>query len=135
MLPRLCLAIFLSCLSAQLWAFTPVTVDSEDFRQSLGNWTYFLRDPAAELNATEVLGLPEKTFEQVDGKHANKGKNNDVWWFRVDLDSQLNTPSGALSRSTIRCSIISSCICVTPTAASADNSPAIAIRSVNVRSR
>lgn len=94
MLPRLCLAIFLSCLSAQLWAFTPVTVDSEDFRQSLGNWTYFLRDPAAELNATEVLGLPEKTFEQVDGKHANKGKNNDVWWFRVDLDSQLNTPLG-----------------------------------------
>ncbi len=94
MLPRLCLAIFLCCLSAQVWAFAPVPVVSKDFRQSLGSWTYFLRDPAAELDVAEVFSLPEKTFEQVAGTHANKGKNNDVWWFRVDLNNQLSTSIG-----------------------------------------
>lgn len=95
MLPRLCLAIFLYCLCTQAWAFAPVPVDSEDFRQPLGNWTYFLRDPGAELSVAEVFALPEKTFEQVSGTHANKGKNNAVWWFRVDLDNSLSkTVSG-----------------------------------------
>ena len=94
MLPRLCLAIFLYCLSAQSWAFAPVPVDSEDFRQSLGSWTYFLRDPAAELSVAEVFDLPDKTFEPVIDKHANKAKNNDVWWFRVELDNQLSTAVG-----------------------------------------
>lgn len=94
MLPRLCLAIFLYCLSAQVWAFNPVPVNSEDFRQSLGSWTYFLRDPAAELSVAEVFGLPEKTFEPVTGVHANKGKNDAVWWFRVDLNNQLTKSIG-----------------------------------------
>lgn len=89
MLPRLCLAIFLYSLSAQIWAFSPVPVDSDDFRQPLGKWTHFLRDPAAELHVTEVFDLPEKTFEPVTGVHANKGKNKSVWWFRVDLDNRL----------------------------------------------
>ncbi|EQM76261.1 ATP-binding protein [Pseudomonas stutzeri] len=94
MLPRLCLALLLCCVAGPLWAFTPVPVTTHDFRQSLGSWTYFLRDPAAELNAEEVLGLPEKTFEPVIAKHANKGKNDDVWWFRVELNNQLNDPVG-----------------------------------------
>jgi signal transduction histidine kinase/CheY-like chemotaxis protein len=94
MLPRLCLAIFLYCLSAQVWAFDPVPVHSDDFRQSLGSWTYFLRDPAAELSVAEVFSLPEKIFEPVTGVHANKGKNNAVWWFRVDLDNQLSKSVG-----------------------------------------
>ncbi|MCG6542383.1 ATP-binding protein [Pseudomonas sp. KSR10] len=94
MLPRLCLAFFLLCLSVQSWAFAPVPVDSEDFRQSLGSWTYFLRDPAAELGVTEVFDLPEKTFEPVTDKHVNKGKNSDTWWFRVDLDNQLSKAIG-----------------------------------------
>ncbi|HCJ28791.1 MAG TPA: hypothetical protein DHV63_05750, partial [Pseudomonas sp.] len=51
-------------------------------------------DPAAELDVAEVFSLPEKTFEQVAGTHANKGKNNDVWWFRVDLNNQLSTSIG-----------------------------------------
>lgn len=94
MLPRLCLVLFLYCLSAQVWAFTSVPIASEDFREPLGSWTYFLRDPAAELDVAEVFGLPTKTFEAVSGMHANKGKNNDIWWFRVDLDNQLSTPIG-----------------------------------------
>lgn len=94
MLPRLCLVLFLYCLSAQVWAFTPVPIASEDFREPLGGWTYFLRDPAAELKVAEVFDLPRKTFEPVSGMHANKGKNKDIWWFRVDLDNQLSTPIG-----------------------------------------
>jgi len=94
MLPRLCLAFLLFCLSAQVWAFEPVPISSQQFRQALGNWTYFLRDPAAELGVSEVFALPEKTFEPVRGLHANKGKNNSVWWFRVELNNQLNDPVG-----------------------------------------
>lgn len=90
MLPRLCLAIYLYCLSTPVWAFAPVPVDSDDFRQPLGHWTYFLRDPGAELSVSEVFNLPDKTFERVAGTHANKGKNDAVWWFRIDLDNQLD---------------------------------------------
>lgn len=93
-MPRLCLAILLYCLSTQLWASAPVPVDSTDFRQPLGNWTSFLRDPAAELDVAEVFELADKTFEPVAGIHPNKGKNNAVWWFRVELDNQLNEPIG-----------------------------------------
>ncbi len=94
MLSRLCLALFLFCLSAQVWAFAPVQVDSQHFREALGSSTYFLRDPGAELSAAEVFALPQETFEPVRGIHANKGKNDSVWWFRVDLDNQLNAPVG-----------------------------------------
>lgn len=94
MLPRLCLVLFLYCLSAQVSAFTPVPVESEEFRQPLGHWTYFLRDPGAELRADEVFGLPEKTFEPVRGTHANKGKSTDTWWFRVELDNRLAASLG-----------------------------------------
>lgn len=95
MLLRLCLAIILYCLSGPIWAFSTVPIDSDAFREPLGQWTYFLRDPGAELNAAEVMTLPEKVFEQVSGEHANKGKNDSVWWFRVQLDNQLpETVSG-----------------------------------------
>jgi signal transduction histidine kinase/CheY-like chemotaxis protein len=94
MLQRLCLVLLLCSLSVQAWSFTPVPVDSEDFHQPLGSWTYFLRDPAAELGVSEVFDLPQKTFESVSGTHANKGKNNDTWWFRVDLDNRLDTSIG-----------------------------------------
>ncbi|MCQ4310171.1 ATP-binding protein [Pseudomonas stutzeri] len=94
MLPRLCLAIFLFCLSAQVWASTPVPVGSDEFRQPLGNWTYFLRDPAAELDVAEVFELADKTFEPVTGIHPNKGKNSAAWWFRVELDNQLSESIG-----------------------------------------
>ncbi|HBM07523.1 MAG TPA: hypothetical protein DD403_05320, partial [Pseudomonas sp.] len=83
MLPRLFLAVFLFCLTAQASAFEPVPVDSQHFRQALGSSSYFLRDPAAELSVAEVFALPEKTFEPVSGLHPNKGKNDSVWWFRV----------------------------------------------------
>ncbi|MCQ4320045.1 hybrid sensor histidine kinase/response regulator [Stutzerimonas stutzeri] len=94
MLPRLFLAVFLYCLTAQASAFEPVPVDSQHFRQALGSSSYFLRDPAAELSVAEVFALPEKTFEPVSGVHPNQGKNDSVWWFRVELDNQLHDPLG-----------------------------------------
>ncbi len=94
MLPRLLLAVFLFCLTAQASAFEPVPVDSQHFRQALGSSSYFLRDPAAELSVAEVFAQPEKTFEPVSGLHPNKGKNDSVWWFRVELDNQLHDPLG-----------------------------------------
>ncbi len=94
MLPRFCLAFVLLCLSGPLWAFTAVPVDSTHFREPLGNWTHFLRDPAAELGVAEVFALPEKTFEPVIGTHANKGKNDAAWWFRVELNNQTSAPLG-----------------------------------------
>ncbi|HAQ88444.1 MAG TPA: hybrid sensor histidine kinase/response regulator, partial [Pseudomonas sp.] len=94
MAPRLFLAVLLFCLTAQASAFEPVPVDSQHFRQALGSWSYFLRDPAAELGVAEVFALPEKTFVPVSGVHPNKGKNDSVWWFRVDLENQLHDPIG-----------------------------------------
>ncbi|WP_417781387.1 7TM-DISM domain-containing protein [Stutzerimonas xanthomarina] len=94
MLPRLFLAVLLVCLTAPVSAFEPVPVGSQHFRQALGSWSYFLRDPAAELSVSEVFELPEKTFEPVSGLHPNKGKNESVWWFRVELNNQLNDPIG-----------------------------------------
>ena len=94
MLLRLCLALVLIALSSQTWAFTAVPVDSTDFREPLGNWTHLLRDPAAELSVAEVFDLPDKIFEPVSGTHANKGKNDDVWWFRVELNNKLEATLG-----------------------------------------
>ncbi|GAB6387007.1 hybrid sensor histidine kinase/response regulator [Stutzerimonas marianensis] len=96
MLLRLCLAIILYCLSGSIWAFSAVPIESDSFREPLGKWTYFLRDPGAELNATEVMVLPEKVFERVSGEHANKGKNGAVWWFRVQLDNPQSTSVSGL---------------------------------------
>ena len=94
MLPRIFLAVLLFCLTAQASALEPVPVDSQYFRKALGSWSYFLRDPAAELSVAEVFALPEKTFETVSCVHPNKGKNDSVWWFRVELNNQLNDPIG-----------------------------------------
>jgi len=94
MLLRLCLALVLIALSSQTWAFSAVPVDSTDFREPLGSWTHFLRDPAAELSVAEVFDLPDKVFEPVTETQANKGKNDDIWWFRVELNNQLQAPLG-----------------------------------------
>ena len=51
MLPRLCLALLLFCLSLQAWAFTPVVLDSIDTRQSLGNGTFYLEDRTGRLTS------------------------------------------------------------------------------------
>jgi two-component system, sensor histidine kinase RetS len=94
MLSRFCLAITLLVLSLQALAFEPVPVDSPHFRKALGSWSYFLRDPAAELDVAEVFELPAKAFEPVAGIHPNKGKNDSVWWFRVELNNQMDNPLG-----------------------------------------
>ena len=94
MLACLSLAFLLLVLSTQTFAFEPVPVDSHRFHQALGSWTYFLQDQAAELDADDVFALPQDTFEPVSGVHANKGKNNSAWWFRVDLHNQLSDNVG-----------------------------------------
>lgn len=94
MLPRLCLAFLLLCLSAGVWASEPVPVVSQNDRHALGSWTYFLEDSAAELSASELFTLPRQSFEPVANMHANRGKNTSAWWFRVDLHNQLNEGVG-----------------------------------------
>src|SRR5690606_26141019 len=89
MLPRLCLAILLYCLSAQAWAFVPAALESTDARQALGSHTYYLEDPNGELSVDEVLTLPEERFQRLTGRHVNKGKNDSTWWLRVQLDNRL----------------------------------------------
>lgn len=94
MLPRVCLAILLCCLSAVVWALEPVPVSSQNTHHALGHWTYFLEDPAGELDVAEVLSMPQHMFEPINRVHANKGKNSSAWWFRVELNNQLNEPVG-----------------------------------------
>jgi signal transduction histidine kinase/CheY-like chemotaxis protein len=93
-LSRLCLAILLCCLSASLWAFEAVPVESQNTHHALGSWTYYLEDPAGELDVADVLSMPPQRFEPVTRVHANKGKNSSTWWFRVELDNQLDESVG-----------------------------------------
>ncbi|MGE4407479.1 7TM-DISM domain-containing protein [Pseudomonas sp.] len=94
MLPRLCLALLLCCLSVQAWAFAPVALDSIDTRQALGSGTRYLEDPNGELRLEEVLALPEQRFQQVRRAHVNEGKNRSTWWLRTSLDNRLQQPLG-----------------------------------------
>ncbi len=94
MLPRSCLALLLFCLSLQVWAFTPVVVDSIDSRQSLGSGTRYLEDPNGELSVDEVMTLPSERFRPVTGGHVNEGKNSSTWWLRADLKNRLANPVG-----------------------------------------
>ena len=92
MLPRLCLALLLFCLSLQAWAFTPVVLDSIDTRQSLGNGTFYLEDRTGRLDVDEVLALPPERFRAVEGGHVNEGKNSSTWWLRAGLSNRLAEP-------------------------------------------
>ena len=92
MLPRLCLALLLFCLSLQAWAFTPVVLDSIDTRQSLGNGTFYLEDRTGRLDVDEILALPPERFRAVEGGHVNEGKNSSTWWLRAGLSNRLAEP-------------------------------------------
>ncbi|WP_043310798.1 hybrid sensor histidine kinase/response regulator [Pseudomonas sp. ML96] len=82
---RLCLAVLLLCLSGQLWALAPAPLDRDDLRLSLAPYMGYYRDSDGTLDAQAVQKLPDSAFEQVHGDHANLGKNDSTWWFKVRL--------------------------------------------------
>jgi two-component system, sensor histidine kinase RetS len=88
-MPRIWLAWVLFWLSGSAWALLPATLDSTDLRLSLGPSMSYLQDPQGELTASEVNALADERFTPVQGEHANLGKNDSVWWFKVRLNNRL----------------------------------------------
>ncbi|HSX72089.1 MAG TPA: 7TM diverse intracellular signaling domain-containing protein, partial [Pseudomonas sp.] len=84
-MPRLCLAMLLLCLSGPLWALAPAPLDRDELRLSLAPYMGYYRDRDGRLEADAVQHLPDGAFQQVRGDHANLGKNDSVWWFKVRL--------------------------------------------------
>jgi signal transduction histidine kinase/CheY-like chemotaxis protein len=87
-MPRICLALLLLWLCASAWA-APATLDSDDMRVSLGPAMSYLEDPEGKLTLDQVRAIPDERFEPVRGDHANLGKNDSVWWFKVRLVNSL----------------------------------------------
>ncbi len=84
-MPRLCLAMLLLCLSGPLWALSPAPLDRDELRLSLAPYMGYYRDRDGTLDAETVQRLPDSAFEQVHGDHANLGKNDSAWWFKVRM--------------------------------------------------
>lgn len=84
-MPRVCLAVLLLCLSGPLWALSPAPLDRDELRLSLTPFMGYHRDPQGLLDAETVQRLPDSAFERVQGDHANMGKNDSVWWFKVRM--------------------------------------------------
>lgn len=49
----------------------------------------YLEDPAGDLRIEQVAALADERFTPVQGPHANLGKNDSIWWFKVRLDNRL----------------------------------------------
>ena len=88
-MPRICLAVLLFWLCEPAWALLPANLDSADLRLSLGSSMAYLEDPRGELNVEQVGALADERFTPVLGEHANLGKNDSVWWFKVRLNNSL----------------------------------------------
>jgi signal transduction histidine kinase/CheY-like chemotaxis protein len=84
-MPRISLFLLWFLLSTNAWALSPANLDSDDLRQSLGPSMGYLEDPTGQLTFSQVQALPDEQFHPVNADHANLGKNNSVWWFRVNL--------------------------------------------------
>ena len=88
-MPRIWLAWVLFWLCGSAWAVLPATLDSTDLRLSLGPSMSYLQDPLGELTASEVSALADERFTPVQDEHANLGKNDSIWWFKVRLNNSL----------------------------------------------
>jgi len=88
-MPRIWLAVVLFWLCGSAWALQPATLDNADLRLSLGPSMAYLEDPQGELSIEQVGALSDERFTPVKGEHANLGKNDSVWWFKVRLDNSL----------------------------------------------
>ncbi|MHA6493800.1 hybrid sensor histidine kinase/response regulator [Pseudomonas borbori] len=89
-MPRLCLAVLLLWLCSPAWALTPATLDRDDLRISLGASMGYLQDADGSMTLEQVAALPDNRFFPVHGDHANLGKNESVWWFKVRLRNSLD---------------------------------------------
>ncbi|WP_339409833.1 hybrid sensor histidine kinase/response regulator [Pseudomonas sp. EA_35y_Pfl2_R5] len=88
-MPRICLAVVLFWLCGPAWALLPATLDNTDLRLSLGSSMAYLEDPQGELSVEQVGTLADERFIPTKGEHANLGKNDSVWWFKVRLNNSL----------------------------------------------
>ncbi|MGG5872954.1 7TM diverse intracellular signaling domain-containing protein [Pseudomonas peli] len=88
-MPRIWLAVVLFWLCGPAWALLPATLDNADLRLSLGPSMAYLEDPQGELSIEQVGALSDERFTPVKGEHANLGKNDSVWWFKVRLNNSL----------------------------------------------
>ena len=91
-MPRLWLALVFTCLIGPVWALPPATLDSTDLYVSLGAAMSYLEDPEGELSVEQVRAIDDQRFTPVNGDHANLGKNDSVWWFKVRLNNTLTRP-------------------------------------------
>ena len=88
-MPRIWLAMVLFWLCGPAWALLPATLDSADLRLSLGPSMAYLEDSKGMLSAEQVGALSDERFTPVNGEHANLGKNDSIWWFKVRLNNRL----------------------------------------------
>lgn len=88
-MPRIWLAVVLFWLCGSAWALQPATLDNADLRLSLGPSMAYLEDPQGDLSIEQVGALSDERFTPVKGEHANLGKNDSVWWFKVRLNNSL----------------------------------------------
>ena len=88
-MPRIWLAVMLLWLCGPAWALLPATLDSTDLRLPLGPSMAYLEDPQGQLSIQQVGALADARFTPVEGPHANLGKNDSVWWFKVRLHNRL----------------------------------------------
>jgi signal transduction histidine kinase/CheY-like chemotaxis protein len=88
-MPRIWLALLLFCLCGPAWGLLPVPLDNSDLRLPLGPSMAYLEDPAGDLRIEQVAALADERFTPVQGPHANLGKNDSIWWFKVRLDNRL----------------------------------------------
>ena len=84
-MPRLFLAVLLLCLCGPSWALNPAPLDRDELRLSLAPYMGYHEDRQGRLSADEVRRLPDSAFTAVTRDHANLGKNDSVWWFKVRL--------------------------------------------------
>ena len=88
-MPRIWLALVLFWLCGPAWALLPATLDNTDLRLPLGSSMAFLEDQQGELSVEQVGALADERFTPAKGEHANLGKNDSVWWFKVRLNNSL----------------------------------------------
>lgn len=84
-MPRLCLALLLLWLACPSWALTPAPLDSDDIRISLGSYTSYYEDVDGTLSVEQIQALDDDAFKGLRSEHANLGKNDSVWWFKIRL--------------------------------------------------
>jgi len=88
-MPRIWLAVVLFWLCGSAWALQPATLNNADLRLPLGPSMAYLEDAQGELSVEQVGALADERFTPVKGEHANLGKNDSVWWFKVRLNNSL----------------------------------------------